>query len=199
VLVLAPIGRDAAVAVSVLKEAGIASEACPGIEMLCDRLAAGAGAALLTEEALSPEVTGRLVEVLAQQPPWSDFPFVVLTSGGETTAHTLNTLGRFSPEANVTLVERPVRRITLVKTVETALRGRRRQYEVRDHLAARERLRLEAEASNSAKDEFLAMLSHELRNPLSAVQKAIATARLDGGRREHALDIRTVRRGISRG
>ncbi len=189
VLVLAPIGRDAAIAVSVLNEAGIASEACPGIEMLCDRLAAGAGAALLTEEALSPEVTGRLVEVLTQQPPWSDFPFVVFTSGGETTANSLNVLKRLSPEANVILVERPVRRITLVKTVETALRGRRRQYEVRDHLAAREQLRREAEASNSAKDEFLAMLSHELRNPLSAVQNAIATARLDGVRREHALDI----------
>jgi signal transduction histidine kinase len=98
-------------------------------------------------------------------------------------------LKRLSPEANVTLVERPVRRITLVKTVEAALRGRRRQYEVREHLAARERLRLEAEAANSAKDEFLAMLSHELRNPLSAVRNAIATARLDGVRREHALDI----------
>jgi len=145
VLVLAPIGRDAAVAVSVLNEAGIASEACPG------RLAAREGAALLTEEALSPEVTGRLVEMLTRQPPWSDFPFVVFTSGGETTANSLNMLKRLSPEANVTLLERPVRRITLVKTVETALRGRRRQYEVRDHLAAREQLRREAEASNSAK------------------------------------------------
>jgi hypothetical protein len=37
--------------------------------------------------------------------------------------------------ANVTLLERPVRRITLVKAVQMALRGRRRQYEVRDHLA----------------------------------------------------------------
>jgi PAS domain S-box-containing protein len=39
------------------------------------------------------------------------------------------------------------------------------------------------------KDEFLAMLGHELRNPLSAVRNAVVTARLDPSRRERALDI----------
>src|SRR5579862_4961147 len=175
VLVLAPIGRDASVAVAVLSEAGIASEACPDLERLCDMLTAGAGAALLTEEALSPAATRRLVEVLTSQPPWSDFPLVVLTSGGETTATSVNTLEMLGP-ANMTLLERPVRRITLMKAVQMALRGRRHQYEVRDHLAARERARLEAEAANAAKDAFLAMLAHELRNPLSAVRNAVATA-----------------------
>lgn len=37
---------------------------------------------------------------------------------------------------------------------------------------AEERLRAEAEASNRAKDEFLAMLGHELRNPLAAIANA---------------------------
>jgi signal transduction histidine kinase len=35
-----------------------------------------------------------------------------------------------------------------------------------------ERLRTDAEASNRAKDEFLAMLGHELRNPLAAIANA---------------------------
>ena len=61
VLVLAPIGRDASIAVAVLREAGIASEACPDIETLCGMLTEGAGAALLTEETLSPAATRRLV------------------------------------------------------------------------------------------------------------------------------------------
>ena len=39
------------------------------------------------------------------------------------------------------------------------------------------------------KDEFLAMLGHELRNPLCAVQNAIATARLDESRRGRVLEI----------
>src|SRR5881628_3617305 len=121
VLVLAPIGRDASVAVAVLSEAGIASEPCPDIETICGMLTAGAGAALLAEEALSPAATRRLLDVLSHQPPWSDLPLVVLTSGGETTAGSLRALAMLGPAANVTLLERPVRRITLVKTVQMAL------------------------------------------------------------------------------
>jgi len=49
--------------------------------------------------------------------------------------------------------------------------------------------RANAEAESRAKDEFLAMLGHELRNPLAAVQNAIASARLDASRREAALEI----------
>ena len=43
--------------------------------------------------------------------------------------------------------------------------------------------------ANSRKDEFLAMLGHELRNPLSAVRNAIATASFEGEHRDAALAI----------
>jgi PAS domain S-box-containing protein len=43
--------------------------------------------------------------------------------------------------------------------------------------------------ADQRKNEFLAMLGHELRNPLSAVLDAIATAQLDHTRRDHALTI----------
>src|SRR2546427_8223184 len=58
-----------------------------------------------------------------------------------------------------------------------------------------EKKRLEAELSGKLleladgdrrKDEFLAMLAHELRNPLAALRNAVVTARLDPSRRERA-------------
>jgi PAS domain S-box-containing protein len=55
------------------------------------------------------------------------------------------------------------------------------------------KLRGEAEAASQAKDEFLAMLGHELRNPLSALRNAVITASLDPAGRERALGI--IRRG----
>jgi PAS domain S-box-containing protein len=56
-------------------------------------------------------------------------------------------------------------------------------------LGIAERARVEAEAGSRAKDEFLAMLGHELRNPLAAVRNAVVTAQLDGARRDRSLDI----------
>jgi PAS domain S-box-containing protein len=45
--------------------------------------------------------------------------------------------------------------------------------------------------ADQRKNEFLAMLGHELRNPLSAVSNAVATAHRDASRRDRALDIAT--------
>jgi two-component system CheB/CheR fusion protein len=47
----------------------------------------------------------------------------------------------------------------------------------------------ERRRTEDAKDRFLALLGHELRNPLAAVQSAIITAWLDEERREQALEI----------
>ena len=58
-----------------------------------------------------------------------------------------------------------------------------------DLLGIAERARADAEAGSRAKDEFLAMLGHELRNPLAAVRNAVVTAQLDGARRERSLEI----------
>lgn len=69
--------------------------------------------------------------------------------------------------------------------------------DVTDEIVARnqvEMLRNEAKAANRAKDEFLAMLSHELRNPLSPIVTALELMRLHGERsRELEILERQVR------
>jgi len=52
-----------------------------------------------------------------------------------------------------------------------------------------ERACAEFQSSSRSKDRFLAMLGHELRNPLSAIRNAIVIARLDRSRCERALEI----------
>jgi signal transduction histidine kinase/ActR/RegA family two-component response regulator len=189
VLVLAPIGREAAIACGLLAEVDMPAEPCRSIAELCDRYAEGAGAALVAEEALAPAAIARLVEVLEAQPPWSDFPLVVLTSGGETTRTTLRVLQIVGPHAKVTLLERPVRAVTLQTALQVALRTRRRQYEKRDALAERDALLVELERererrrdADRRKDQFLAMLGHELRNPMAPLTNALRLARVDSHR-----------------
>jgi PAS domain S-box-containing protein len=56
--------------------------------------------------------------------------------------------------------------------------------------------RIEAEAANRAKDEFLAMLGHELRNPLAPILTAIELMNLradEGSRREREVIARQVK------
>ena len=174
VLVLAPTERDAALSVAVLAGAGVTAVVCTTLDSLCRGLEAGAGAAILTEEAILSDRRGRIAHAVRDQPPWSDLPLIVLMRDGtdsHAAALALETLG------NVTLLDRPVRVATLVSAVRAALRSRRKQYEVRDYLAERARVATELREADERKNEFIAMLAHELRNPLAPVRNALAVFR----------------------
>jgi PAS domain S-box-containing protein len=134
VLVLAPTGRDGELLETVLAKAGFAAAVCADLPSLCRELAAGAAAAVLAEEALreNDHECEQLVSLLAEQPPWSDLPLLVLTHPGADSPaaiHAMDDLG------NVTLLERPLRVPSFVSGVRSALRARLRQYQIRSHLA----------------------------------------------------------------
>jgi PAS domain S-box-containing protein len=138
VFVLAPTGRDAAVTANVLSEEGLSPGICASIDELCERIAKGAGAAIIAAEALGPAALNLLVSYLKKQPPWSDFPLILLI-GGRSRAAIPRILEAVGTAGSITVLERPIMREALVSTVRVALRARRRQYEIRDHLRERER------------------------------------------------------------
>jgi signal transduction histidine kinase/ActR/RegA family two-component response regulator len=165
VVVLAPAARDGPLTATLLEDAGFECAVAPDVERFCALLEAGAGVALVAEEALTREGAACVAALLEAQEPWSDLPVIVFTAEPGARALRRPVLEVLAPSGNVTLLDRPVRVITLVSAVRAALRARRRQH------AAREVLE-ELAAAVRGRDQFLALLGHELRNPLAAVVTA---------------------------
>ena len=139
VLIAAPVGKDAALATQVLRQAGIAARDCAGgLRELAEQLCPETNALLITEEALVAAELPALLSALEQQPPWSDVPVIILTSPGVGDEVSVRVLEIFGPRANITLLERPLRSVTLISTVKVALRARRRQREVHELLVQRD-------------------------------------------------------------
>jgi signal transduction histidine kinase len=154
-LILAPQGRDAAVARDILAEAGVKTTICPDVAALVTEIGRGSELAILTEEGLRNADTRPLAHWVASQPPWSDFPFIVLTRHGGGIERNPEVARLTATLGNVTLLERPFHPTTLVSVVETNLRGRRRQYECR-------RLNEELEARVQERTAELAAANRQL-------------------------------------
>jgi two-component system, sensor histidine kinase len=181
ILILTPTGRDASLVSDALRAARIDSKVCESWPRLESEYLTGAAAILVSEEALDMTGARRLHDLLAQQPSWSDLPVLVMIGRNTDTAAMRATAQIIG---NVTLLERPMRVAALLSAAESALRARRRQYEGRRQLLALERAADDLSASehqlreaHARKDEFLATLAHELRNPLAPIRNAMHVLR----------------------
>jgi PAS domain S-box-containing protein len=134
ILIFAPTGRDAQLTANFLGEFDKVVLVCRDMGELCSRLDDKIDLVILAEETLNSNSVQLLVEKLSCQPPWSDIPISIITSGGEASEERLRILDSIGPRGNIGLLERPFRRGTLLSTVDVAIRSRRRQYQVRNLL-----------------------------------------------------------------
>ncbi len=136
VLLHAPTSNDAPLTAKFLTQAGLVVRICAEVQDFFDEDVSECGAILISEEALGDISMPFLLKALSDQPPWSDIPVIIITTGGEANRMRLQRLAIFGSGGNVSLLERPFRRGTLISTVEAALRARKRQFEVRNLVQA---------------------------------------------------------------
>ena len=175
VLVYAPTGKDGKLISKVLERADLDCYVCSSSDELIDELSKGVGTMLVADEALTTDFLRSITRYLKQQQAWSDLPVLVLSKRGLDSPEMRNIYLKLG---NVTLLERPLQSVTLVSAVSSALRARKRQYEMRE--------------IDRRKDEFLAMLAHELRNPLAPISAAsdlLRLVELDRPRIQHTSEI----------
>jgi signal transduction histidine kinase len=184
---VAPTRRDADVTCRLLERSAVQCDACGGLGSLAAEMQGGVGAILLTDSALLDAAYGAFQKALSAQPAWSDVPIVLLTRDKEWSDQARRALAALT---NVTLLDMPTSTRSLLSAVQAALRARRKQYQIRDQLVRQAHAEEALRQADQRKDEFLATLAHELRNPLAAIRtglQVMVRTPGDADRRERVL------------
>ena len=111
---------------------------------------------MLTEEALAGDLP-MLKAALADQPGWSDIPFILLAAqrSGRIPERAASKFELFDVATNSIVLERPLGKASLISAVASAMRSRQRQFDLRDRLADLETSRI-ALASSEAQMRLIA-------------------------------------------
>lgn len=172
-------------------------------------------AAVVTEEGLARCSVDALDAVLRRQPAWSDLPILALAGSGN--GIDTDRFVRLAGIGNVTLLTRPTTRQAVLMAFRSALRARRLQFAVRDHLGEleaavaertraleheiQERRRVEQALAEARRLESLGRLTggiaHDFNNMLQVISGGETLVRMSLG---PAIDARTTRAldGIAR-
>ena len=169
---------DGEVTAGLLEDSDAVCIRCADVDELLQRIEPPVGAILIAEEMLTAELVERLAQRLMLQPPWSDLPVLVVAQA----EHHPGLMAALGGLGSVSLLRRPMSTDEFISAVGAAFRARRRQFQVRDLMHQ------QAEQSRR-KDDFLAMLAHELRNPLAPIRYAARILVADGVSAEHLQKI----------
>jgi len=155
VLIVAPFREDEKYLQQFLGIHGIAARTSAGELPLADMLAQQPWTVVLTQEAFTPANLEIIGASLADQPEWSDIPFIVLLDADKQTNTSVSTLQSVLPSRHLTLMQRPIRTAELLTGIQSGLAARRKQLHVRDYLDMQQTMQRE--------------LNHRVKNILSNV------------------------------
>jgi two-component system, sensor histidine kinase len=169
VLLLPATRRDGEVICAFLERENIECQVCESAGQAALAMNETAGALVLTDVALNDPSVPMITVALSRQPDWSDLPVVLLSNAGSESVEVAKLVQTLT---NVTLLDKPASMRTLLSAILAALRSRTRQYQIRDQMRALKEADNTLRSLDRRKDEFLAMLAHELRNPLAPIRTA---------------------------
>ncbi|MCK8779438.1 ATP-binding protein [Rhizobium sp. NTR19] len=135
-LIHAPLGRDAQIAATLLKEAGLCAKVAPTLDDLVISLDDRTAFVVMTEESLRWADLRPLSAWIDAQPSWSDLPFIIMTARGGGPEHNPAAARLLEVLGNVSFIERPFHATTFISVTRSAMRARRRQYEARMRMEA---------------------------------------------------------------
>jgi signal transduction histidine kinase/ActR/RegA family two-component response regulator len=133
VLVLPPTRRDGEVTCALLRRVGLDCDVVGSARTLAAQLSTGIGAVVMTDAAVLDPDMSSVMDILERQPRWSDVPVILLSRPASQSPADKR---RFSTLTNLTVLDRPTSGRALVSAVEAAIRGRIRQYQIRDQLSS---------------------------------------------------------------
>ncbi|MDT8386548.1 MAG: hybrid sensor histidine kinase/response regulator [Thiogranum sp.] len=185
VVVMVNGARDSQLCGHALRQHGIASSVHSDAQTFSAALAGDTDVIVVAEEVMQGRAGEALRQFLAAQPDWSALPLVLLcralppASLDVTKDH--NLLGR----GRVTLLESPIRITSFVSAVQMSLYERRQQFRIRDLLEERA-------AQIRQRDQFMAVLGHELRNPLAAIVTCAEVLQMAPADSKHAASCKDI-------